>query len=784
MEASHNQIVSYIWSIADDVLRDVFVRGQYRDVILPFTVLRRFDALLEDTHDAVVEEYKMQKANDIDDDDLLKQISGVNFYNTSDFTLKDLKGKDDHTIQLKNFEDYLNGYSEEVRNVLKNFDFLNKVQKLIDADRFVSLLDKICDREINLSAKESTNKDGLVLPPLSNIGMGMVFEELLRKFNEENNEEAGEHFTPRDVIRLLSRIVFEPIRNDLPRTISIYDPACGSGGMLTESFDFLVSNNFIESDAISLSGMEINPETFAICKSDLIIKGVDSTGIKKGNTITDNGEDFFAGQHFGYMITNPPYGKSWSVDKESMSTDDDGKISDPRFNHRLRNFIGGYDSCDCTPRTSDGQLLFLLDLVDKMKPLDVQKQGSRSASIHNGSSLFTGDAGSGESNARRYLIENDLVDAIIQLPNNIFYNTGIATYVWILSNKKADNRRNKVQLIDASNAYEKLRKNQGNRNCTVSAPHQDNIVRIYNDFADHKATDDVNIESKIFDCDDFRYYSVLIERPLRLKSQFTEKRINDLLFDGSNYDLSKYLYDKYKHDLEVGLSADQQKEFKNYLKEKEINLTDKKIQNLINCKKWKERIDMKMMAGEIFNVLGNKVYMDYNVFEEEVRKAVKTIDKNKSLSKEQKSASLLKKIARAMSEVCPEAEKVVLKTYKNIGEISDFQKTYHISEDNLGDYGYYKQGNGYVEYETDSNLRDTEKIPVKQDIYDYFLSEVKPYVSDAWINIPKTDIGCEISFNKYFYKPVPLRTLAENEADIIALDAKSQGFIRSLLNNK
>lgn len=466
METNHNQIVSLIWTIADDVLRDVFLRGQYRDVILPMVVLRRLDALLEPTKDAVEAEVREQKEMGLDDldEDALMDITGLKYFNTSRWTLNRLKAQasDNNDLLYDNFVEYLNGYSENVRDVLKNFEYYAKARKLADNDRLLSMIERVTDPRINLTAQEQKDPDGLVLPALTNHGMGTVFEELLRRFNEENNEEAGEHFTPRDAIHLLARLIFDPVMDCLPKVIQMRDPAEGSGGMLTEGRDYLISKGILP-QSILLAGMEINPETYAISKSDLIIKGVDPSGLRLGNTITD---DAFQGQTFGYQITNPPYGKSWKTDKEKIYHD--GQLLDIRYELPLTNFAGEEEVLDCTPRTSDGQLLFILEMINKMKPLDQQPQGSRIASIHNGSSLFTGDAGSGESNIRRYLIENDLVDAIIQLPNNIFYNTGITTYIWILTNKKLEHRRGKVQLIDASQAFEKLRKNQGSRNCTIT----------------------------------------------------------------------------------------------------------------------------------------------------------------------------------------------------------------------------------------------------------------------------------------------------------------------------
>lgn len=775
MDISQSQIVSFIWGIADDCLRDVFVRGQYRDVILPMVVLRRFDALLEPTKDEVEEEIKAQREIGLDEDSFdegaLCDITGLTFYNTSKWTLNRIKSQatDQNDILYSNFVEYLNGYSENVKDVLNNFDYYAKAKRLADNDRLLAVIEKITDPHINLTDRPATDPDGLPLPPLSNIAMGTIFEELLRKFNEENNEETGAHFTPRDAIALLARLVFEPVKDNLPKTISLYDPAEGSGGMLTEGRDYLMSIG-ISSSAIQLSGTEINPETYAICKADLIIKGVDPSGMHLGNTITD---DYFRGKSFGYCITNPPYGKSWKTDKPRIYHD--GALTDHRFELPLKNFRGEEEYLDSTPRTSDGQLLFILEEVNKMKPLQYQPQGSRVASVHNGSSLFTGDAGSGESNIRRYLIENDLVDAIIQLPNNIFYNTGISTYVWLLTNKKDEKRQGHVQLIDASQAFEKLRKNQGSRNCTITPEHAEMIVQSYIAFEPREATKENPIVSKIFANDDFRFFSVTIERPLRLRAQFSALKVDELLYDAKDLELSKYLFNTYGNVVFGGL-ADKVTEIKEYLADEEIKKTDKQLAAMIDAKKWKERNDLMLAAQSLMQKVGTDVFMDYNIFTEKVAKVAKELGLKLS-------AGQMKTICRAMATDDPEAAPVIKKILKaNAKEFSELTEVFGIDESKLADYGILADGKKYVMYEPDSNLRDTEKIPVAEDIYEYFQREVRPYVADAWIELPSTKIGCEISFNKYFYKPAPLRSLEENEKDIIALDEQSQGFIRSLLN--
>lgn len=776
MDSSHAQMVSLIWSIADDVLRDVFVRGQYRDVILPMVVLRRLDALLEPTKDAVEEEFAYQTREnngEIIDKDGLKEAAGQNFYNTSKWTLSRLKSQatGDKEVLLKNFIEYLNGFSENVHEVLKSFDFYNKARKLTDRDRLLAIIERVTDPYLNLTDKPQRDPDGLIIPALTNIGMGKVFEELLRRFNEENNEEAGEHFTPRDVIALLCDLVFAPIIHDLPKIITIYDPACGSGGMLTEGYEYLVKNG-VDPTAIRLNGNEVNPETFAICKSDLIIKGVDPDGIHLDNTLVP--DDNRLGKQFGFMLTNPPYGKSWSEDKKKMF--DEKTLLDERFYVPLPNYLGDVENYVSVPRVSDGQLLFMMELVDKMKSLQLQPQGSRVASIHNGSSLFTGDAGSGESNIRRFLVENDMVETIIQLPNNIFYNTGISTYCWVLTNYKREERRGKIQLIDASQASEPLRKNQGNRNCEITPKMRELIMQSYNEFAEREATPDFPVTTKIFNNDDFRFFSVSVLRPLRLRSQMDFAKAEELLYDKSNREISDWLYDSYGQRVFEGL-ADNVMEIREYLQSNDIKLTDKKLKELIDPKKWQDRKALSDAAVQLCEEIGTDTFMDYSIFTERLESACGKL-------KLKLGKAELKTIARTMSETDPEAAPVVDKVVKTKSkEIETLLNSYEVAPETLPYFGYYPAAKGtFIHYESDTSLSDKEEVPVNEDILEYFKREVEPYVTDAWIDLPKTLIGCEISFNKYFYRPAPLRTLAENHEELVALENESHKLLSSLLN--
>ena len=445
----HNKLVSFIWSIADDCLRDVYVRGKYRDVILPMVVLRRLDTLLEPTKEAVLEEVRYQKeemqATELDEEPL-KEASGYVFYNVSKWTLTNLHNTatNNRQILLANFEEYLNGFSANVQEIIERFELKSKIQHMANKDVLLDVVEKFISPKINLTPVTAEDPDGYKLPALSNLGMGYVFEELIRKFNEENNEEAGEHFTPREVIELMTHLVFDPIKDNIPLTLTVYDPACGSGGMLTESQNFIEEKYPADPSAksqrdIYLYGKEINDETYAICKSDMMIKGNNPENIKVGSTLST---DEFASLRFDFMLSNPPYGKSWASEQKYIK--DGSDVIDPRFKVKLKDYWGNIEECDATPRSSDGQLLFLMEMVSKMKDPATGTNGSRIASVHNGSSLFTGDAGGGESNIRRYIIENDMLDAIVQLPNNLFYNTGITTYIWLLNNNKPESRRGAV----------------------------------------------------------------------------------------------------------------------------------------------------------------------------------------------------------------------------------------------------------------------------------------------------------------------------------------------------
>lgn len=456
-----------IWSVADK-LTGVYKPHEYGDVILPLTVLKRFDSVLSDTKSKVLEASKKFPETFAQRDFILKETSGQNFYNTSEYDFKKLL--DDPTNIEENFYNYLDGYSKEVTDIVENFDLKRHIQKMANNNILYTVIETFNQKNANLHPNE-----------VSNIEMGYIFEEIIRRFSEAHNEEAGQHYTPREVIELMVNIVFED-QNDLAdssKIKTVYDGACGTGGILSASMEYASKLN--NSSKMIVYGQEINDQTYAICKADMLIKGEDSNNIRKGNTLSD---DKFPGEKFDFIMMNPPFGREWKSEKNAVETE-----AKKGVNGR---FPAG------TPAISDSQLLFLENAISKIKP-----EGSKIAIIHNGSALFKGDAGSGESEIRRYVIENDLLDCIIQLPNDLFYNTGIATYIWILNNKKPEHRQGKVQLINANSLYRKMRKSLGNKRNEMSREHIDEITKIYGDFVENEI-------SKIYDNDFFGYRKVTV----------------------------------------------------------------------------------------------------------------------------------------------------------------------------------------------------------------------------------------------------------------------------------
>ena len=760
-QATHNKIVSFIWGIADDVLRDLFRRGKYPDVILPMCVLRRMDAVLEPTKQSVLDTKKMlDDARITEQRAALAAAAGQAFYNTSRFTLRDLKSRASQQQLLADFEDYLDGFSPNVQDILENFKFRNQLPTLSKADALATLINKFLDPDIDLSPAG-----------IDNHAMGTVFEELVRKFNEDNNEEAGEHWTPRDAVRLMANLVFLPVEDQLKSgTYLLYDDACGTGGMLTVAEETLTAIGKKRGLDIqcSLYGQEINPETYAICKADMLIKGEGENAdhIVGGAEWSTLAHDAFPGQEFDFMVANPPYGKSWKKDLEAMGGKDG--MRDPRFK-----VMHEGEELSLVTRSSDGQMLFLVNMASKMNHSSAL--GSRIAEVHNGSSLFTGDAGQGESNIRRWLIENDWVEALVALPLNLFYNTGIATYVWVLSNRKPAHRKGQVQLIDASQWFKPLRKNLGKKNCELGP---DDIQRICRTFLEFKETP----ESKIFPNAAFGYWKVTVERPLRLHSQLTTKAIESLRFASGDEDLRAALYDEFGDDLftrfeQIADALDKRlADWGNDDDEPEDEegagarkgLPEKKRKRLLDAKTWERDARLVEVATALRAALGDGLFEDHNVFRDLVDGMLKT-------SGTKLPAAELKLILKAVSWRVETAPPVIAKVHK----ASKFE-----ADPMLGLYDAVVAGKPcVVEYEPDTDLRDTEQVPLLEEggIEAFIRREVLPYTPDAWVNNDATKIGYEISFTRHFYKPQPLRTLAEISADILAIEKEAEGLLDGLL---
>ena len=761
-----NWLTDFIWNIADDVLRDVFVRSKYRDVILPMTVLRRLDAVLEPTKQAVLEmKAALDREKIANQDAALRAASGQAFYNTSPFLLRDLKARATQQKLKDDFEAYLDGFSPNVQDILKNFKFRNQIPTLSEADAIGLLIEKFLDKDINLSPY-ATDK----LPALDNHSMGTLFEELVRRFNADNNEEAGEHWTPRDAVRLMANLMFLPVADRIESgTYLLYDCACGTGGMLTVAEETLkkIAADHGKQVETHLYGQEINAETYAICKADLLLKGDGDAAdnIVGGPAHSTLSNDAFRSREFDFMLANPPYGKSWKTDLDRMGGKKD--LKDPRF---LISHAGDTEYSLVT-RSSDGQMLFLVNMLSKMKR--DTRLGSRIAEVHNGSSLFTGDAGQGESNIRRWIIENDWLEAIVALPLNMFYNTGIATYVWVLSNRKPEPRRGQVQLIDATQWFRPLRKNMGKKNCELSA---EDIQRICDTFLAFEETE----QSKIFPNAAFGYWKVRVERPLRLHSQLSRKAIETLRFASGDEDLRAELYGQLGEALfenppfvrkelerlvnEWGKGEAEEEDEEGGAKK---TLPDAKKKKLLNEATWRRDALLLDVGNRLRQELGDGLFEDHNVFRDRVEAALKKLEIKIS-------AADLKIIINTVSWRVEDAPRVIKKLHKPGKAEADPLR---------GLFEMEIAGKVcVVEYETDSELRDHEQVPLLEPggIEAFFRREVLPYTPDAWIDETATKIGYEISFTRHFYKPPALRTLAEISADILALEKETEGLLSEI----
>jgi type I restriction enzyme M protein len=668
--------VNFIWSIAD-LIRDAFKRSKYQDVILPLTVLRRIDCVLQPTKEQVLAVNARLKGKLENLAPQLCRASGYAFYNTSLYDFERLLN--DAPNLAANLRAYINGFSDNMREVLEKFDFNNTIAKLDEAGLLFLVMEKF--KNIDLHPDK-----------VPNLEMGYIFEELIRKFNEALNENPGEHFTPREVIRLMVNLLLaqdqEALQqNHIVRTV--YDPCCGSGGMLTIAKDRTLEIN--PRAEVHLFGQEVNGETFAICKSDLYMKsadGRDAENIKFGSTLS---KDQHAGKHFDYLLTNPPYGKEWKTDQVAVEAE------------ASRGAAGRFGAG--TPRISDGQLLFLQHMLARMQ--DAEKGGSRVAIVMNGSPLFTGDAGSGESEIRRWILENDWLEAIVALPEQLFYNTGIATYIWVLTNRKAEQRRGKVQLINATDFWVPMRKSLGDKRREISRDQIQQITNIFLPFTEGE-------HSKIFNTTAFGYRKITVERPLRLNFQASPERIARL---------------------------QQQKAFTDLAASKKKKAQERLFEE-------SEGQEQQQAILSMLEKLPGTLFKDRAVFEKALDRAAMT----------------------AGLKLIPPLRKAILAALSERDETADICRDAH--------------GNP----EPDPELRDTENVPLDEDIWTFFEREVQPHIPDAWINTTVRDhkdgevgrVGYEINFNRYFYEYQPPRPLEEIEADIKLLEQDILAMLREV----
>lgn len=684
-QSTYNALKSFIWGIANDCLVDVYDVGDYRKVILPMLVIRRFDAVLEPTHEAVVAAKKKFVADGItvDIDPALCGIANQAFVNKSDFTLRDLKSRTNQQQLRRDFIDYLDGFSKNVQEIINKFHFREQISRLSEQDRLGLLIEKFVDPSINLSNKPVLNEDDTEkLEALDNHTMGTLFEEVIRMFNEQTNvTDAGRHFTPRDIIELMADLAFIPIQDKIQSTTyRIYDGACGTGGMLTvgESCIKQLAERRGKKVSINLFGQENFDETYAIACADMLLKGegTQADNIFFGSTISNDG---FSKEEFDFMLSNPPFGTSWKAELKAWGDIKKDEITDPRF---IIDYDGNSEYT-LLPDIGDPQMLFLANNISKMKQKTLL--GSRIIEVHNSSSLFNGNAGSGASNLRRYIIENDLLEAIVALPEKMFYNTDIGTFLWILTNKKDEKRKGTVQLIDATSMKSLLKKNIGEKNSEITPEIRRRIVELYLAYRDADPK-----FSMVFPNEEFGYYAVDVQRPLRLKVDLKEEKLDMLLMEGKDDDLVKVV--------------------RRYLDEEKDNV------------------------GNSFNS-----FMD----------RIEAIAKDEGIKLTAKRKKLLRDYLTYISE---DAEPVL-----------DFK------------------GN----MEPDKNLKDSEQIPMLYDggIKGFLEKEIKPYIPDAWIDEKSASIGYELSFTKYFYKPVELRPVEDIIKDLKALEKESDGVLAGIMED-
>ena len=779
---NYSQTAAFIWSVAD-LLRGDFKQSQYGRIILPFTLLRRLECVLSDHKEVVVEKYAAIKDVSLPEemiDAQLTRISKRAFYNTSPMDLSKLGQSD-----IKdNLSSYIQAFSKDAREIFEHFKFEEFVGQLNDANLLYKVVQLFAN--IDLSPEKISNHD-----------MGFVFEELIRRFAESSNETAGEHFTPRDIVRLTTALVF--MEDDAALTEegiirTIYDPTAGTGGFLSSGMEYVLELN--PNAVMRTFGQELNPESYAICKADMLIKGQDVSRIKLGNTLSN---DQLVAEQFDYMLSNPPFGVDWKKISGEITDEHTQKGFDGRFGAGL-------------PRVSDGSLLFLMHLLSKVQNTTANTQantdnnansrhdhqGSRIGIILNGSPLFTGGAGSGESEIRRYILEADLLEAIISLPNDMFYNTGIATYIWILSNKKAAERRGKVQLIDGSNLYSKMRKSLGSKRNEMNDDDIKTITKSFGDFevvdarvldkpeevksnrgrqsANPKSEPAKTFASKIFATHEFGYRRITIERPLRLSAQLSDDAIETLRYAPKPFDMvMPALYEAFGGNWTTDSNSNSYgdlsavtTEARAMIKADFSELKEKQIKDVLDSKVWRDQLEIMNKAKALQTAIGENQFDDFNEFDKVFKQALK--DAEVSLDTKEK-----KQLMDAITWKNPEAEPVIKKLVKVANPLyGAFSYTDPASKTKI------------VEFQTDSDLRDYENVPLNPEvtttelIESYFAREVQPHVPDAWINSDKTDaideeigiVGFEIPFNRHFYVYEPPRPLADIDADLDAVSSE------------
>ena len=758
MSQNTNNQAAFIWSLAD-LLRGDFRQSQYGRIILPFTLLRRLECVLESTKEAVLTQYDslqtMSFSPEAQEKVLLRAAGNLSFFNTSKMDLSKLGEKD----IAANLESYLLAFSKDARDIFDYFKFAEFIGQLNDANLLYKIVQKV--RQTDLSPETISNHD-----------MGAIFEELIRRFAESSNDTAGEHFTPRDIVRLTTSLVFMEDDDALSKSgiiRTIYDPTAGTGGFLSAGMEYVFELN--PQAVIRAFGQELNPESYAICKADMLIKGQEVQNIKLGNTLSN---DQLYADKFDYMLSNPPFGVDWKKIE--------GDIKDE---HAIKGFDGRFGAG--LPRVSDGSLLFLLHLISKLR--DAKDGGARIGIILNGSPLFTGGAGSGESEIRRYILETDLLEAIVALPTDMFYNTGISTYIWILSNKKTSERKGNVQLINAVNLCGKMRKSLGSKRNEMDENDISTITRTFGAFeivdareldkpieqksnrgrqsANPKNETAKTFASKIFSTHEFGYRRITIERPLRESYQFSDERIAECRFaTGALNAAMKSIYAVFGEDLS------EQADIRAYLKLQFADLKEKQIKDVLEPKLWDDQKIMLAKATALQNVIGAAQYDDMNGFDDALKVACKKADI--VLDAKEK-----KQIKDAVSWRNPLAEKVIKKMHKTPAKPL---------------YGLFEVNGAVIEYQADSELRDNENVALDptQTVNDineaYFIKEVLPHVADAWIDESKRDdkdgeigiVGYEIPFNRHFYQYQPPRDLVEIDADLDAVSAEIMALLQEV----